>query len=203
MSKIVIVKYTAMEAFKIPKGIDLENKSVVKDWGVKWNKLYITFIDGTEKVIEGENWVEDLDLKYPDEGRTTIEPAEDYGLEEENDVSDSDSDDGFDDCICEEDENGDTITNKDCPAHDCCKVCSQGKKCTFNDMAWLCADCQKEIDDEIDNYTDDDEGSTTNEEVDECFCDQWNCKICCPERPLVEWICPIYAAKLKAEEEEE
>ena len=59
------------------------------------------------------------------------------------------------------------------------------------------------VDGGFDSDTDDDEGSTTNEEVDECFCDQWNCKICCPERPLVEWICPIYAAKLKAEEEEE
>jgi hypothetical protein len=201
MSKVVIVRYTVLDAFKIPTGIDLEDKSVVKFWGVKWNELYITFVDGTEKIIESEGWTDEPEFKYPDEHRTAIESAKFWGLDEEEEESndewnpdgieikddelglcnvcnhwepickfleedkikqpckgcyscDDDDLDEFDDCICEEDENGDTITNKDCPAHDCCKICSQGKKCKFNDMAWLCYDCQKQIDDEIDAYSD-------------------------------------------------
>lgn len=77
MSKVVIVRYTVSDAFKIPVGIDLEDKSVVKSWGVKWNKLYITFVDDTEKIIESKGWINNADYKYPDEDRTTIESDED------------------------------------------------------------------------------------------------------------------------------
>ena len=81
MSKVVIAQYCVQDAFIIPDHIDLENKAQVKFWGVKWNRLYIEFVDGTELMIESEGWTQDIDLKYPH--KTAIENAEDYGLEPE------------------------------------------------------------------------------------------------------------------------
>jgi hypothetical protein len=108
-------------------------------------------IDMIEKLPAGSK------VKFPIELTIPIECEHKY----ECDCEFSDDEDE-DDCICEEDANGETIANKDCPAHNCCKVCSQSKKCKFNDMAWLCADCQKDIDDEIDTYSDEEE---------HCVCD--------------------------------
>jgi len=55
-----------------------------------------------------------------------------------------------DDCICVTDEDGNVTANKNCNEHNCCKVCSKCVECKFNDVAWLCADCQKNIDYEPD-----------------------------------------------------
>jgi hypothetical protein len=85
MSKVVIVNYTIQEAFKIPASIDLEDKSVVKFWGVKWNKLCIYFVDGTEKEIESEGWIDEFDYKRPT-GEPEIDYANNYGLEEEEEA---------------------------------------------------------------------------------------------------------------------
>jgi hypothetical protein len=54
-------------------------------------------------------------------------------------------------CICVTDEDENVTANKNCKEHNCCKVCSKFVECKFNDVAWLCADCQKVIDDECDN----------------------------------------------------
>ena len=56
--KVVIARYWVDEAFKVPDGIDLENKKQVKDWGVKWNTLYIYMVDGTTIKVEGVGWME-------------------------------------------------------------------------------------------------------------------------------------------------
>jgi len=62
------------------------------------------------------------------------------------------------DCICGEE------PNKNCDQH-CCIQCYE-PKASFNNVAWLCAPCQKKIDDETD-YTD------KEEEDDMCECE--NC----------------------------
>jgi hypothetical protein len=52
----VVVKYSAPEAiFKIPDGLDLEDKSVVESWWVKYGTLYICYTNGKEKEIEWDN----------------------------------------------------------------------------------------------------------------------------------------------------
>ena len=52
----VVVKYSAPEAiFKIPDGLDLEDKSVVKNWWVKYGTLYICYTNGKKKEIEWDN----------------------------------------------------------------------------------------------------------------------------------------------------
>jgi hypothetical protein len=82
MSKVVIAQYCVQDAFIIPDHIDLENKAQVKFWGVKWNQLFISFVDGTELTIDSQGWTQDIDLKHPE--KTTIENAEDYGIEPED-----------------------------------------------------------------------------------------------------------------------
>lgn len=56
----------------------------------------------------------------------------------------SPKDDDDDECICEEDANGNIIANKNCKEHDCCKLCSKCVKCEFNGMIWWCAVCEKD-----------------------------------------------------------
>jgi hypothetical protein len=82
MSKIVLVNYSVSEAFKIPKNINLEDKAVVKSWGVRWNVLHIYFVDGTEKRISSEGWSNDFDYKNPSDD-PTIENADEYLFEDD------------------------------------------------------------------------------------------------------------------------
>lgn len=49
-----------------------------------------------------------------------------------------------DGCICEKNVNGEIIANKNCEAHNCCRLCSKSKKCEFNGMIWWCVDCENE-----------------------------------------------------------
>jgi hypothetical protein len=77
--KIVRVQYSHQDVFKLPKGLDLENKTQVKFWGVKYNTLYITKVDGTELNIDSEGWVQDHDYKHPDIAE--IIDADDEGIE--------------------------------------------------------------------------------------------------------------------------
>lgn len=81
MSKVVHVSYTVDEIFRIPKNLDLENKEQVKFWGVKYNILYIVLTNGEELEIESEGWIENHDYKHPK--TTSIENAENYGIEDE------------------------------------------------------------------------------------------------------------------------
>lgn len=81
MSKVVIVEYKYTDAFKIPKGLDLENKEQVKNWCVKWGSLWVVKTDGTELRISSECW--DNDYKYPD--YTVIENRDKYGIDYSDD----------------------------------------------------------------------------------------------------------------------
>lgn len=84
--KVVIVKYNQTDAYKIPKGVDLEDKTVVENYGVKWGTLHIDYVDGREETVESEGW--DTDMKYPDEVR--IENAKDWGINYDDDEEDAD-----------------------------------------------------------------------------------------------------------------
>ena len=84
-SKVVIVEYRCQDAFKVPKGMDLEDKTKVEDWYVKWNILHINLVDGTELEIHSE-WDAQDDfsdcMKHPID-EPTIEDAKDYGFDDE------------------------------------------------------------------------------------------------------------------------
>ena len=85
--KVVVATYMPPQSvFKIPKNIDLEDKSIVKDWGVKWDKLYICQVkDDEELIIEPYYRADDeqIDLKYAND--TTIQDAQEWFEEEEED----------------------------------------------------------------------------------------------------------------------
>jgi hypothetical protein len=51
--KLVVAKYSYEVVYKVPKGVDLEDKSVVKSWGVgRWQgDLHIQYVDGREETI--------------------------------------------------------------------------------------------------------------------------------------------------------
>ena len=44
----VVASYTTDAVFKIPDGLDLEDKTVVQDWRTKYGKLYITYVNSDE-----------------------------------------------------------------------------------------------------------------------------------------------------------
>lgn len=77
--QIVRAEYTVASYFKIPNGLDLEDKKIVREWYVKWDELRIYYVDGRDETIQKIMGVDD-DLKYPED--TTIEKAEDYCLED-------------------------------------------------------------------------------------------------------------------------
>lgn len=78
--QIVRAEYKVFSYFKIPKGLDLEDETIVRDWGVKWDQLRIYYVDGREETIDKIDCEED-DRKFPEE-EPTIEDAEEYGLED-------------------------------------------------------------------------------------------------------------------------
>ena len=96
--KILKATYYPRELFfKIPKNIDLEDKSRVEGYWVKWDTLHINFVDGTSQSIESclEN---EEDYKRPTD--IEIEDRDDYGWfsdsEEEDEVKDDEEDDDAD-----------------------------------------------------------------------------------------------------------
>jgi hypothetical protein len=63
--KVVVVQLFPVEMyFKVPKGIDLEDKSVVEEYGYKYGKLHIKYV-GKDDYEEIEPCYEDEpDYKY-------------------------------------------------------------------------------------------------------------------------------------------
>ena len=66
--KVVMVTLHSPEIiFKIPDGLDLEDKNVVEYWGHKWGKMYIKYV-GKEEVEEITAYEEtEVDYKYEQE----------------------------------------------------------------------------------------------------------------------------------------
>ena len=113
--KVVRVSYTVDDVFKIPKGLNLEDETQVKSWGVKYNTLYITKVDGTELEINAEGWINHFDYKYPSDNPEIID-ADDVGLD----------DDYFSD---EEDK---------------CDCCGENANAGLIDGKFICISCREE-----------------------------------------------------------
>jgi hypothetical protein len=92
MTKVVRATYSATALFKVPKGIDLEDKTQVAYWGTKYGTLFIDFVDETRETMEiSYEYEPELDCKYASD--ETIENAYDCGFtdsEEEDDDEDED-----------------------------------------------------------------------------------------------------------------
>ena len=47
--QIVVAHCESKQYFKIPDGLDLEDKTVVLNWSVSWGKLYIDYVNGHKR----------------------------------------------------------------------------------------------------------------------------------------------------------
>jgi len=79
--QVLFVNYVATTYIKIPKGVDLEDETVVESWFVKWNKIGITYVDGRYEEIEAE-YEPEMDMKYPSDQQ--IGNAADYGFDSDD-----------------------------------------------------------------------------------------------------------------------
>ena len=62
--QIVVASYTTEAVFKIPEGLDLEDKTVVQDWRTKYGNLYITYVNSDEELEIEPEWDFEIDCKY-------------------------------------------------------------------------------------------------------------------------------------------
>ena len=82
--KIVVAQYECPErAWRIPFGVDLEDKSMVKEWWIKWDYLHIEYTDGRKVSIESD-WESEGDFKYPLDQR--IEDADELGIDFDEEI---------------------------------------------------------------------------------------------------------------------
>ena len=85
--KVVVAHfYSPWATYKIPDGLDLEDKNIVEAWCVKWGTLRILYTDGREEEIDPE-FDPEVDNNYPED--YSIEYAEDYSIAYEEDEEDS------------------------------------------------------------------------------------------------------------------
>ena len=192
MSKVVIAHYSSESIFKIPKGLDLDDKTQVKGWGVKWDKLFIELANGTDLTIEsyGDGGV---DYKWPND--TEIGEADDYihvsDDEEEDVVTDDTIVTGI---VCKSCENvlpphtvGEhlDVTSKvlECPhaVEECdgvCELCGWGNGGKWGDFPvnfckWSCSECGVILLEEEEEEHTDVIGLTYAEKV-TYFIDRWD-----------------------------
>jgi len=81
--KIVVASYTTEAVFKIPDGLDLEDKTVVQDWRTKYGKLYITYVNSEELLEIDSEWDTEIDYKYSSD--EVIMDADEFHIDYEQD----------------------------------------------------------------------------------------------------------------------
>jgi hypothetical protein len=86
--QVIRVSYTVEDIILVPKGVHLTSGGVGRNWGIKWNKLYITGEDGVEQEYDAEGWIDHFDYKRPSDD-PTIEDAGEYLDEEQIEEIDS------------------------------------------------------------------------------------------------------------------
>ena len=83
--QVVVAYCSSKQYFKIPDGLDLEDKTVVSSWSVSWGKLYIDYVNGHKRreIIE---FVEEHNYGFKDP-EYVIEDAEtdEHNIEYEED----------------------------------------------------------------------------------------------------------------------
>lgn len=84
--KVLYASYESGLIFKIPDGLDLEDKTQVTSYYVKYGVLYITLPDGTEIEIQYSMESGDLSRKQPSD--TQIEDASNWFNSDDEDEED-------------------------------------------------------------------------------------------------------------------
>lgn len=88
---IVRATYTVSNEFRIPRGIDLEDKEQVESWGIKWDMMEIYLQNGNTIKIDPTYCVQDgHDFKRPDETEIDEDDNQEDG---DDDVVNRDDDD--------------------------------------------------------------------------------------------------------------
>jgi hypothetical protein len=85
--QILIATFNTTVEFVIPKGMDLDDKTKIKEYWVRYGTLHIEFVDGTTQKIEYEN-EPDTDWETPNDTNINYEEEWDDGEEEEEDKED-------------------------------------------------------------------------------------------------------------------
>ena len=94
--KVVRATFDAPKSvFKIPDGLDLEDETIVEYWQVKYNELYIKYVNGEVLTIE-PSWdgSESMDYKLPMD--CEIIDADDIGFEYSEDEHEESEDEESD-----------------------------------------------------------------------------------------------------------
>jgi len=95
---VVRVTYLTESIFKIPDGLDLSDKSIVKEWFVKWDELHIRYVDGRKENFSPYSAASECENK---DGDTELINADDIGClhvyEEEDEEKENDDDDDEED----------------------------------------------------------------------------------------------------------
>ena len=85
--QVLIATFNTRVEFVIPKGMDLNDKTKIKGYWVKYGTLHIEFVDGTTQQIQYEN-EPDTEWKTPND--TDINYEEDWEDDEEEDEEEED-----------------------------------------------------------------------------------------------------------------
>jgi hypothetical protein len=177
--------YTPEVYFKLPDGLDLEDETIVESYGVKWNILYINYVDGRTDEIETEYFPED-DYKDPDNieivdaDKTWItydeddeeeninvvtKLIEDFGFAPKQEIIDDEKDDDDDDdekqycCVCNQEVDEDELNwCQDCRDKNeyKCDSCEDVKQ-YYNETYDKCSVCRECYYESEGKYHDDDE----------------------------------------------
>ena len=84
--KVVVAKFTpTYTVFKIPDGIDLYDKTVVRNWSVLCDTLHIWYADGREEKIDVDFRQKTIYLE-----KVSVEDAEDWPVKYDKDEEDED-----------------------------------------------------------------------------------------------------------------
>ena len=86
--KVLIAYYTPSEQrFRIPKGLDLEDKNKVEEYWVRNGQLHIKFVDGSFKHINSYSDFSDVKTPFEESIETDHEDDDDHDstVEDEED----------------------------------------------------------------------------------------------------------------------
>ena len=77
-NQVVVAEFTNYQIYKVPKGLNLDDKTIVEKWWVENQQLYITYCD-KDKIQIIDCAYEEIEVKYPSHSK--IENVEDIGFD--------------------------------------------------------------------------------------------------------------------------
>tara|TARA_B100001142_G_C13779575_1_gene440554 strand:+ start:214 stop:474 length:261 start_codon:yes stop_codon:yes gene_type:complete len=80
--QVVVANYATRSVFKIPSGIDLEDRNVVNRYYVRWDILHIHYVDESQDEIHC-SFSTDIDYKEP--AKITIEDSSEFQYSSDED----------------------------------------------------------------------------------------------------------------------